>query len=536
MTPRLLVWPLSSDGIPLQPKQPGWVLGWELDEGLTVVCAGILQERRVDTNSIVGKWDPTTASRRSSSVPCFIPTTNGPWWEDESPEMHQQQQQLLLYQPGVFYLHEAPWSGGFFPRILWHVNEASRLVERPNHGDTTPIQYWQQNGPEEDTRYGTVEKSKIKDASKDKENNLTKRLWLFVTTHSMLVLHWKHSHGFFSKLPAVQLFFLLQKSRPHQNEVKSYISFFNEALLLAINCMLGILAGLLLFHKTDAILTLLEEAWKAGYNELLRGNIQWLETFPAGFKLNEPLTQNMGREITMLIGVYDSIFGRALVLKTWIAKGCAIVSIIFGFTALVAFCHDLLILTTMHIATVATCFRVMHRTQLYLLASLWKLFRGRKKNVLRHRTDTMEYDSMQLLLGMILFTAVLFLFTTILVYYAFFAVLHLAIQIIGVVLWSLYVTVPVLPVGKCVLRAMHPDWFSERVFLDEVATLSKSRIVTRLVPVRRSFISILSDPLATYFLVFLSKIPSFFGEFLSGRPCTIREMYLSIVRVAPTSY
>jgi phosphatidylinositol glycan class Q protein len=76
----------------------------------------------------------------------------------------------------------------------------------------------------------------------------------------------------------------------------------------------------------------------------------------------------------------------------------------------------------------------MHRTQLHLLALLWKLFCGRKKNVLRHRTDTMEYDSLQLLHGMILFTAVLFLFTSILVCYAFFAVLQLAIHIIGVVL------------------------------------------------------------------------------------------------------
>jgi hypothetical protein len=530
---------VSSDGKPLQPKQPGWVVGWELDEGSTVVCAGILQER-VDTNSIVGKWDPI-ASRGSSSVPCLVPTTNGPWWEDEPPEtrqqQQQQQQQLLLYQPGVFYRHETPWSGGFFPKILWHLNEARRLVERLNHGDTTPIEYRQQNRLQEDTNDRTVAESKIKDASKDKEDSLhvPKRLGLFVTKHSMLVLHWKHAHGSFSQIPAVRLFLLLQKSRPHQDEVMSYIAFFNQALLLGINCMLGILAGLLLFHNTDAILTLLEQAWRVGYDEVLRGNIQWLETFPAGFKLNEPLTQNMGREITMLIGVYDSIFGRALFMKTWIAKACGVVSVIFGFTALVAVCHDLLILTTLHIATVATCFRVMHRTQLYLLASLWKLFRGRKKNVLRHRTDTMEYDSMQLLLGMILFTAVLFLFTTILVYYAFFAVLHLAIQIIGALLWSLYVTVRFLPVGKCVLRAMHPGWFSERVFLEEDATLSKSRTVTRLVPVRRSYVSILSDPLASYFLAVLSAIPTFAGEVLSGKPCTIREVCLSTVRVTSTS-
>lgn len=46
---------------------------------------------------------------------------------------------------------------------------------------------------------------------------------------------------------------------------------------------------------------------------------------------------------------------------------------------------------------------------------------GKRKNVLRNRIDSWDYDLDQLLLGTILFTLITFLFPTVLVYYALFA-------------------------------------------------------------------------------------------------------------------
>ena len=46
---------------------------------------------------------------------------------------------------------------------------------------------------------------------------------------------------------------------------------------------------------------------------------------------------------------------------------------------------------------------------------------GKRRNVLRNRTDSWDYDIDQLLLGTMLFTLVSFLFPTVLVYYALFA-------------------------------------------------------------------------------------------------------------------
>lgn len=46
---------------------------------------------------------------------------------------------------------------------------------------------------------------------------------------------------------------------------------------------------------------------------------------------------------------------------------------------------------------------------------------GKKRNMLRHRIDSCDYDLDQLLLGTILFTLLTFLFPTIIVYYLTFA-------------------------------------------------------------------------------------------------------------------
>ncbi len=57
---------------------------------------------------------------------------------------------------------------------------------------------------------------------------------------------------------------------------------------------------------------------------------------------------------------------------------------------------------------------------MYALASLWRLFRGKKWNVLRQRVDSASYDVDQLFIGTLLFTVLLFLLPTTALYYIVF--------------------------------------------------------------------------------------------------------------------
>ena len=511
MALRVLVWPESSDRSPLEPEKPGWVVGWKLDD-TTVVCAGILPLDIVcDTRMILGQWK-AGVRRKKSSLLCFESTIDGPWYRDDADNSSQTQQQLLLYRRGeALYQHDVPWISGLFPKLLWCVNQANSVMERLECGESVSIEYNDVLERESDSSSSTVEK---REGAEPVQSNVLSRVQRFVLKQSMLALHQTSAHSPLLQIPMVQLCSILRSNdKPvtrqisRRDQVDAYIERFDQSVTIALNMVLGILAGITICYNTNEILYLLHQTWMICYEELLCDNIRWLETFPAGFKLNVPLTQNMGREITVLIGIHDSICDVlwSFISKTFVLQTIGAASILFGFTALIALLHDMLVLATIHIATVATCFRVMHRTQLYLLASLWRLFRGRKKNILRHRTDSMEYDSMQLLVGMFLFTTVLFLFTTILVYYAFFTILYLAIQSIGVVLWTIFMIPRFLPLGKCLLRVRHPGWFIETIYLEDVA--STSRTVSKLTPVYRSYASILSDPLASHFTAVISSIP-----------------------------
>ena len=77
--------------------------------------------------------------------------------------------------------------------------------------------------------------------------------------------------------------------------------------------------------------------------------------------------------------------------------------------------------------------QLLHRSarifnwQLSIIVSLFHLFRGKKRNVLRNRIDNCDYDLDQLLLGTILFTLLFFLLPTVVVFYLTFASARMAI-------------------------------------------------------------------------------------------------------------
>ncbi|MEQ2157434.1 hypothetical protein GOODEAATRI_001824 [Goodea atripinnis] len=62
--------------------------------------------------------------------------------------------------------------------------------------------------------------------------------------------------------------------------------------------------------------------------------------------------------------------------------------------------------------------------KIYGLSSLWRLFRGKKWNVLRQRVDSCSYDLDQLFIGMLLFTILLFLLPTTALYYLVFTLVR----------------------------------------------------------------------------------------------------------------
>lgn len=152
--------------------------------------------------------------------------------------------------------------------------------------------------------------------------------------------------------------------------------------------------------------------------------LQWLMGAPAGLKMNRALDQVLGRFFLYHIHLWISyihLMSPFIEGILWYGG----LSACFGLTFALSLLSDMVALLTFHIY----CFYVygarLYCLKIYGLSSLWRLFRGKKWNVLRQRVDSCSYDLDQLFIGTLLFTILLFLLPTTALYYLVFTLLRL---------------------------------------------------------------------------------------------------------------
>ncbi|KAM3826622.1 phosphatidylinositol N-acetylglucosaminyltransferase subunit Q isoform 2-T3 [Vipera latastei] len=123
----------------------------------------------------------------------------------------------------------------------------------------------------------------------------------------------------------------------------------------------------------------------------LQNLLQWLMGVPAGLKMNRALDQVLGRFFLYHIHLWLSYIH---LMSPFIEKILWYVglSACLGLTVALSILSDIIALLTFHIY----CFYVygarLYCFKIYGLSSLWRLFRGKKWNVLRQRVDSCSYD------------------------------------------------------------------------------------------------------------------------------------------------
>ncbi|CAJ1075600.1 phosphatidylinositol N-acetylglucosaminyltransferase subunit Q isoform X2 [Xyrichtys novacula] len=154
--------------------------------------------------------------------------------------------------------------------------------------------------------------------------------------------------------------------------------------------------------------------------------LQWLMGAPAGLKMNRALDQVLGRFFLYHIHLWISyihLMSPFIEGILWYGGLSACLGLTFALSLL----SDMVALLTFHIY----CFYVygarLYCLKIYGLSSLWRLFRGKKWNVLRQRVDSCSYDLDQLFIGTLLFTILLFLLPTTALYYLVFTLLRLGV-------------------------------------------------------------------------------------------------------------
>ncbi|XP_071383415.1 phosphatidylinositol N-acetylglucosaminyltransferase subunit Q isoform X5 [Centroberyx affinis] len=201
--------------------------------------------------------------------------------------------------------------------------------------------------------------------------------------------------------------------------------------------------------------------------------LQWLMGAPAGLKMNRALDQVLGRFFLYHIHLWISyihLMSPFIERILWYGGLSACLGLTFALSLL----SDMVALLTFHIY----CFYVygarLYCLKIYGLSSLWRLFRGKKWNVLRQRVDSCSYDLDQLFIGTLLFTILLFLLPTTALYYLVFTLLRLVVVLFQGILHLSVDFINSFPLFAMGLRICRPYRLAEgvkfRVLCEEPGT------------------------------------------------------------------
>ncbi|XP_028310278.1 phosphatidylinositol N-acetylglucosaminyltransferase subunit Q-like [Gouania willdenowi] len=272
-----------------------------------------------------------------------------------------------------------------------------------------------------------------------------------------------------SKLSScVQLSYRAEHMRmlSNRNAAMQHQHFMRKANVL-LSVMVDVALGLLLMswlYRDQNITTLSNTVLPAAHRvaKELEELLQWLMGAPAGLKMNRALDQVLGRFFLYHIHLwisYVQLMSPFIEGLLWYGGLSACLGLSFALSLL----SDAVALFTFHIY----CFYVygarLYYLKVYGLSSLWRLFRGKKWNVLRQRVDSCSYDVDQLFIGTLLFTVLLFLLPTTALYYLVFTLLRLLVVLFQGVLHLSVDFINSFPLFAVLLRLLRPYRLAEGV-------------------------------------------------------------------------
>ncbi|KAF9554858.1 Gpi1-domain-containing protein [Agrocybe pediades] len=219
---------------------------------------------------------------------------------------------------------------------------------------------------------------------------------------------------------------------------------------------LGIAMGSFINENKEFLAIVIEHFIRTYLFTYPRAVLLWLDAWPAGLKLNAELS---GFYVRLLSGVLDAwgslILPRLPTLLPPLLQALSTLSSMGGLTLLLSLLSDLLVLPlTLHLRASYELTRTVYAYAGVSVGGglLGGVFRGKRKNVLRGRTDAYGYDMDQLLFGTVMFTLIAFLVPTAAVYYVFFAVIRLIILLVQAALETLLALLHHFPLFAIMLR------------------------------------------------------------------------------------
>ncbi len=235
-----------------------------------------------------------------------------------------------------------------------------------------------------------------------------------------------------------------------------YIRFYNSLWLVANDVIIGIALGSYIIDSHQSTASFIGDLLTQYTISGLERSITWLMGWPAGLKLNGELAEFLGALSLWVIEGWNQTITRLVLPYLPTIVYFIGFSSFAGASMPIAIFSDLLSLLTLHIYSFYIASARIFNWQLTIIYSLFQLFRGKKRNVLRHRIDSCDYDLDQLLLGTILFTLLFFLLPTVVVFYLTFAFARMSIIVLKALLDTCLACLNHFPLFALMLRVKDP--------------------------------------------------------------------------------
>lgn len=212
------------------------------------------------------------------------------------------------------------------------------------------------------------------------------------------------------------------------SQCPEYIRFYNTLWLIINDVTFGITLSAVLIENQQLLINFFKDVIISQilYKDL-RAITNWLMNSPGGVKLNNELAIFFGELFSWVIEFWKIIIINPLVLNnlSLIVYILAVASTFGGVTLCMAMFSDFISIITFHIYCFYFSTAKIFNWLINILNSLFRLFCGKKINILRKRIDSNDYELDQLLLGTLLFIVLIFLLPTVLAFYLTFTILRL---------------------------------------------------------------------------------------------------------------
>ncbi|ODV86436.1 hypothetical protein CANARDRAFT_6908 [[Candida] arabinofermentans NRRL YB-2248] len=291
-----------------------------------------------------------------------------------------------------------------------------------------------------------------------------------------------------------------------------YIKFYNTLWLILNDLLLGLITSNSL-AKHHEFITEQINSITTTFHQTLFQMINWLMNSPAGFKLNNELSSFFGDLFIWVLTFWNNS------ILTLILKNTSIMLTIISFlvkygglTILFAALIDVINIITFQIYCFYFASTRVFNWQSHILRSLFRLFYGKKYNILRNRIDNNDYEFDQLLFGIIIFTMLVYLMPTVIAFYLNFVVVRMLCMASNLVLEAGLITLNHLPIVVFLLKLKNKDRLPGGVVLNSLVDSDHNGLYFQLLTESLSLKEILKSHFKSMFDFNLINLKEFYDE------------------------